>query len=79
MARHSYSRSIRSEVRPVEVRPEGFLSMMQVNDILKTLNKKQRRVNRGRKVGTFADLSRLSQDEMTRLAHLIAARQNRPV
>lgn len=77
MARHSHSESVRNSTpTPEPMRPEGFMSLAEVDAAIKRLNKVQRRLSRDTRVRGVADLKHLTADEMTRLSHLIAGRQN---
>lgn len=78
MARHCQSESIRSTT-PAPIRPEGFMTLKEVDAAIKQLNKHQRRLSRYRVIRSVGDLRLLTPEESARLAHLIAGRQNRPV
>ena len=76
---HSYSESVVSKP-DTPVRPENFLSPVEVDQLISQLNKRQRRFSKGR-VKSFRDISPrvLTDQELRQLANLIAARQNTPV
>ena len=76
---HSFSESVASKPN-TPVRPENFLSPAEVDQLIRQLNKRQRRFSRG-KVNAFRDISPrlLNDQELRQLANLIAARQNTPV
>ena len=77
MARHSHSQSVLNTTEtPTAARPEGFMSMAEVDAAIKRLNKTQRRLSRHRRVSGVADLPLLTPDELCRLTHLIAGRLN---
>lgn len=78
MARHSHSESIQSTT-PAPIRPEGFMTLKEVDAAIKQLNKHQRRLSRHRAIRSVDELRLLTPDESARLAYLIAGRQNRPV
>lgn len=80
MARHSHSESVINTVQtPAPVRPEGFMSLREVDLVIKQLNKKERQLSRHRKVRGVGDLRLLTSDELNRLTYLIAGRMNRRV
>lgn len=80
MARHSHSQSVINTVQtPAPVRPEGFMSLQEVDAVIKQLNRKERQLSRHRKIRSVGEVRHLTPDELNRLAYLVAARQNRPV
>ena len=80
MARHNHSESVINTVQtPAPFRPEGFMSMAEVDAVIKQLNRKQRQLSRHRQIRSVGEVRHLTPDELCRLAYLVAARQNRPV